>query len=429
MATNPVEFKTNDFFSNALGKEAQVVSANLYNQIEVITDIDAFFSLREQWNAINDESQNGNIFVSWEWLYTWWETYKNQSNRNLYILKCISSDNELLGIAPFQLVFNPKKYFPCSRQLILIGTGETDGSHVFGEYMDLVIKKGHETSVLNSFSSHLQQHKDLWDGATFNQQLAGSHLLSLFQNVTQSTPEIHQRCLLADKRIELNVKESGFRTYIELPETYKAYLMGLQKKMRNNITRTFTRLEKEQAYTIERVTTDSEINAQIDGSPSAIEILSNLNLTRRGDLEKHSVFSSPNFVLFHSRVLKRLMPLDKAVLRVLKFKGEPVAALYSFKDKDTLHAYQSGFETEMGHRYSLLTTMLTQEISHSIDDNELKRFNFMYSDEEATYKRRYSGTTETMYDISYNHIGLKYLVYRLIHGRLKEAVKKLMNVK
>jgi len=71
MATNPVEFKTNDFFSNALGKEAQVVSANLYNQIEVVTDIDAFFSLREQWNAINDESQNGNIFVSWEWLYTW----------------------------------------------------------------------------------------------------------------------------------------------------------------------------------------------------------------------------------------------------------------------------------------------------------------------------------------------------------------------
>ena len=94
--------------------------------------------------------------------------------------------------------------------------------------------------------------------------------------------------------------------------------------------------------------------------------------------------------------------MNKVSLRVLRFGKEPVAALYSFIDGDTVHAYQSGFETENGHRYSLLTTMLTQEISNSIENPDISRFNFMYSDDEDTYKKRYSGTTEKMYDISYD---------------------------
>ena len=433
MAVNPIELTNNNVLDKSPNSESFAVPLNLYNQIEVISNNDDFFSLREQWNEINEHSLNGNIFISWEWLYTWWETYQNQSNRSLYILKCTNSDNELLGIAPFQIINNPKKYFPCSRQLILIGTGETDGSHVFGEYMDLIIKKGHETSVVNALSNYLEQHKNLWDGARFNQQLVGSHLKSLFQkeHVIRSGGQdfgaIKQH-LLPNQAIELNIKENGFRTYIDLPETYKEYLMSLQKKMRNNITRTFTRLETEQTFSIDLVTTDSEVSAQMAGKPSAIEILANLNRTRRGNMEKNSVFSQQNFELFHARLLKRLFPLNKVSLRILRFGDEPVAALYSFIDRDTVHAYQSGFETENGHRYSLLTTMLTQEISSSIDNPEIKRFNFMYSDQEGTYKKRYSGTTEKMYDISYDNIGVKFSIYNFIHGPLKTVVKKKLKI-
>lgn len=425
MATNSIELHKSHILDDVVvDYQESEVAINPYNRIEVITEIDDFLALREPWTNINDESVKGSVFNSWEWMYTWWETYKNQGNRSLYILSCTNIHNELLGIAPFQIINNPKKYFPCSRQLILLASGETDGSHVFGEYTDLVIKKGHETAVISALTDFLSLHSGLWDGVKFHQQLMGSHLSKLFESPINNSSKY-----LGKNRIKKEIVEDGFRTIIDLPKTYKEYLMSLRKKMRNNITRTFSRLESEQNdYSIISITTESEIKAQMEGKDSAIQTVAKLNRTRRGNMDKNSVFEQKNFELFHERLLKRLLPLNKISLRFLKFGNEPVAALYSYIDRDTVHAYQSGFETENGHRYSLLTTMLTQEISNSIDNEQINRFNFMYSDEESTYKRRYSGNTEKMYNISYDKECLKFSVYKFIHGPIKEIVKKLLKV-
>jgi CelD/BcsL family acetyltransferase involved in cellulose biosynthesis len=374
--------------------------------VQLITTEDEFLALRSQWNALNDHSEKSQFFVSWEWLFTWWQTYKSDSIRQLYIL-CCYENNILIGIAPFQIVNNPRHYFPCSRQLVMLGTGETDGSYVFGEYMDLIIKPYNESLVLEAFSDYLIQNKALWDGAKFHELLHNSHLSKLFQRNA--------------KVIEKKVSSNGFRTFIELPESYKDYLMSLRKKMRNNITRTFKRLNNEQEFTIDRITDVAEID-------EAIEIIADLNRSRRKNLEKDSVFAQKNFVEFHKLVCQRLLPLNKVIICIIRFKGEPVAALYSYIDGDTVHAYQSGFEEKNGHRYSLLTTMLTHEIEESIKNKDITRFNFMYSDEEATYKKRYSGTTEKMYKLSYDKCGFKFSLYKIIHGPIKNTVKKILKI-
>lgn len=377
--------------------------------VKIVATLEGFYALREEWNAINDNSPKGTVFISWEWLYTWWEVYQNDCNRELYILTYHDDNNNLLGIAPFQIINNPKRYFPCSRQLILLGTGETDGSFVFGEYMDLIIQPNYESKVIRAFSDFLFTQLSLWDGAKFHELLDESYLSRLFKNHSETVVK--------------TVTAKGFRTYIELPETYKDYLMSLRKKMRNNITRTFTRLSNEQEYCIDTV-------YDVSDAEEAIALLAELNRFRRGDMGKGSAFEQANFETFHKKVVKRLLPLNKVSLRILRFENqpEPVAALYSFVDKDIIHPYQSGFETESGHRYSLLTMMLTQEISNSIEDPLLKRFNFMYSDEENTYKHRYSGTTETMYHLSYDKTGVKYTIYRFIHGPIKSWVKKILKI-
>ena len=389
--------------------QAEESSTALSNRISVITKTDEFFALREQWNAINQSSPKGTIFVTWEWLYTWWETYRKDSNRQLYILTCTNNRNQIIGIAPFQIINNPKKYFPCSRQLILLGTGETDGSYVFGEYMDLVIQFGQEQRVIDCFSSFLSKNNASWEGMKFHELLENSYLSRLFsKQISESTFEI--------TRV---IKDKGFRTYIDLPGTYKDYLMGLRKKMRNNITRTFSRLEEEKDYTIDTITDVDKVN-------ESIEILADLNRSRRGEIKKYSVFEQENFIKFHRRVIKRLLPKNQISLKILRFGDSPVAALYSFIDGDTIHPYQSGFETENGHRYSLLTTMLTKEIESSINNPELTKFNFMYSEEESTYKKRYSGTTEIMYSLSFDKTGFRFSLYQWIHGSLKQWVKKLL---
>ena len=381
------------------------------SNVSIVTTDDEFYALQDRWCHLNNSSSKGNIFTSWEWLHLWWDVYKNDGNRQLYILKYTDDKGELTGLAPFQIINHPKKYFPCSKQLIMLGTGETDGSTIFGEYMDLLILPGFESVVIDSFSHFLSQSNSLWDGMKFHEILAGSHLQNLF---VENNPS---------KYIQ-KIEAYGFRTIISLPETYQEYLMSLKKKMRNNITRTFSRLQSEQEYTINEI-----INA--DECADAIATLADLNRTRRGDLEKNSAFDYATFEKFHSELSKRLLiksnSSQSVALRILNFKNEPVAALYSFIDGDTIHAYQSGFEKEAGHRYSLLTTMLTQEISNSINNKTLKYFNFMFSDDESTYKRRYSSETETMYKISYDKPNMKFKLYAIIHGPIKERVKKLLN--
>ena len=120
------------------------------------------------------------------------------------------------------------------------------------------------------------------------------------------------------------------------------------------------------------------------------------------------------------------MPLNKVEIRVLRIKDEPVAALYSLIDKGILHAYQCGFEAELGHRYALQTMMISQEISHCIDNPELDHFNFMFSEDENSYKLSYTAYTETMYDLEFFPNNRRTQLHQYVHGPIKQKVKSLL---
>lgn len=378
---------------------------NSKSEITCLTTTDEFRAIHAEWNELNELSKTGTIFSSWEWLFTWWEIYQNDALRELYIL-CYRENGKLHGIAPFQILNYPKKQFPCSKQLILLGTGETDGGLVLTEYLDLLATPGKESEVINGFSNALMQSQQHWQGALFKQQVENSLLGSLFEG---------QR-LSVDSKITTN----GFRTLIDLPETYKDYLMSLRKKKRNNITRMLTRLESEQDFAIDSIRTGLDIDI-------AMTELADLNRERRGQLEQPSAFHQANFEAFHRAVVKRLLPLNKVELRLLRINGKAVAGLYSLIDGDTMHAYQSGFEAELGHRYALLTMMITSEISNCIENPDLKRFNFMYSADENSYKLRYSAYTEPMRDISYFPRNMRTKLHNLVHGPIKQKVKNLLH--
>jgi len=372
-------------------------------EVICITTTDEFQAIQTEWNDLNNRSEKGTVFSSWEWLFTWWEIYQSDASRELYIL-IYRENGKLQGIAPFQILNHPKKQFPCSKQLILLGTGETDGALVLTEYLDLIIAPGKEAEVINAFSNTLIQAQRHWQGALFKQLIADSHLSALFASQGLS--------------MDTKVLPNGFRTLIDLPGTYKEYLMSLRKKKRNNITRMLTRLESEQVFAIDSIRSGLDID-------TAITELADLNRDRRGQLEQPSAFHQPNFEAFHRLVVKRLLPLNKVELRILRINSKAVAGLYSLIDGDTMHAYQSGFEAELGHRYSLLTMIITSEISNCIDHPDLKRFNFMFSADENSYKLRYSAYTEPMQDISFFPRNTRTKIHNFVHGPFKQKVKKL----
>lgn len=40
-----------------------------------ITSIESFKKIKNDWNNLLEKSREPHPFISWEWQYTWWETY------------------------------------------------------------------------------------------------------------------------------------------------------------------------------------------------------------------------------------------------------------------------------------------------------------------------------------------------------------------
>jgi len=65
-------------------------------KIEIVDTIDGFISLEEAWDLLYEDNSNVTVFLSWDWMYTWWEVYHNSISSQLFIL-CAYENNELIG--------------------------------------------------------------------------------------------------------------------------------------------------------------------------------------------------------------------------------------------------------------------------------------------------------------------------------------------
>ncbi|MBI1735028.1 MAG: glycosyl transferase family 1, partial [Candidatus Rokubacteria bacterium] len=66
--------------------------------VEPITTVEEFRVLRDAWNALLAQSRADCVFLTWEWLFTWWKYFS--PGRELAIL-AVRDGAELVALAPF----------------------------------------------------------------------------------------------------------------------------------------------------------------------------------------------------------------------------------------------------------------------------------------------------------------------------------------
>lgn len=66
-------------------------------KIERVEDDTDFMDLKDDWNRLVDISAAPEITITWEWLYTWWEVFKQK--RQLWLL-VVREDAQITGIIP-----------------------------------------------------------------------------------------------------------------------------------------------------------------------------------------------------------------------------------------------------------------------------------------------------------------------------------------
>src|SRR5271169_6063952 len=94
---------------------------------------------RAVWNGLLNQSTANTIFLTWEWLFSWGESYLI-AGRSLFIVM-VYRDDELVGIAPWYIQ-HLRRGVLTIKQIQFLGAPDA-GS----DYLDVIIKKGQEQKV------------------------------------------------------------------------------------------------------------------------------------------------------------------------------------------------------------------------------------------------------------------------------------------
>lgn len=371
-------------------EQETAVDSSVTLDTRLVTTLDSFLDLKDEWNRLYEKSDVATVFSSWEWMYTWWEVYQDQCQRKLYIL-CFYKNNKLVGIAPFQIdKFYPQAFIQ-GRTLRFIGLGDLRDDRIVSQYLDILAISDYEDEVVTAVSNYLVAHKRDWDFADLEYLLEDALVLKCFSSGCHGIT--HEQT------------EYGVRFTVPQMENFDDYLAAMGKRWRKMYTKKDRLLKRDGNV-------DITITDTVESIDRSFQQLSEMHYSRWKDRVDHCIFESQHFNSFHKKVLKRLLPEKKAFIKTLSLNGEALASYYFFTDKGQIHYYQSGFHSKYANKYSPLFLLVCKEVEQSIENKQL--FDFMYTDSADSYKHsQYNAQAEKMYRLRWTSSPIRMFVFKI----------------
>jgi len=275
-------------------------------------------ALRPEWNALLAASRSPSIFLTWEWLQSWWEAF---GDRARLLVLAARSQGRLVAIAPFSVrtgMFGMRR-----ARFLGDGTGDSDN-------LDFICGAGWESSIVEAAVSHLDAHRGLWDLLELNTIRAESPTVTAVESAAQQHGwRIH--------RVELP------HLSIRLPRTWEEFLPRLSKKMQEAVPARRRILEKRYRAQVKRCASAEEL-------PRFLAELFRLHALRWKSLKQAGAFT-PARQYFYERMADRLLANGWLDFRLLELDGVPVAAQFGFCYGGVYSYLQSGFDPAYA-RYS-----------------------------------------------------------------------------
>ena len=318
---------------------------------------DGFDSLASDWNSLLKKSPSNTIFLTREWLSTWWRLL---GHGELWILAFYERcSDELVGIAPLYRFRNTEGPDAGCYQFSLVGCLEV------ADYLDMIIARGWERPVYDRLLCWLQSaDAPMWE------------LLDLC-----NLPEISTSWqLLPDRFAQAGLAVKTFQEDVaplfQLPSRYEYYLSEVvDKKQRHEIRRKQRRAERAAEIGFHIVGREACLEADVDDFVA---------LQRASDPDK-ARFMTAEMHRFFAGLATKLMDLDMLRLCFLTVNDERAAALYAFEYDGSFMLYNSGYDPELYAELSPGWVLLGYCIQYAIACG-CHTFDFMQGDEEYKYR-------------------------------------------
>jgi len=322
-------------------------------KVKEIDDFSQFVALRDQWNQVLSKSEDNNIFLTWEWLSTWWRHFGK--GRKLRIL--LAQENETI-IAAAPLMLSSYSLFGLKlRKMEFLGAEHTD-------YRNFILTR-QKKECMRLFMNYLQGLD--WDFLEF-----------------RDIPEIHEPAAslrkLFYKGLLENERVSSTCYYIPLGPSINDFSKQISGDMRRNLRRRMKRLQENHTIIFER-------QDDVDSIDQGIKTFVNLHQKKWTSKGREGSFGEdPRFAGFLLDACKLLAEKRWVNLSLMKANDVPISAGLCFEYNKTLYYYHPGYDPAYA-KFGVGNLLLLHLIESAIQ-NRLTMFDFLHGTEP--YKRSWT---------------------------------------
>src|SRR5256712_6724982 len=282
-----------------------------YN-IQRIADPADFANLREEWNGLLAASQADCLFLTWEWLYTWW---KHLGGRRRLHLLLARDGRELAAIAP--LAQRP----PVLRRLLLFPALEFLGTGIVGsDYLDVIVRRGTEQEVCDALAM-------AWEGAPLALEFAyvqrESFSAALARQLGQRGWTMQDTSINVCPVIDL----AGHSWVSYLARLGSAHRYNLQRRLRNLHQRLDVRLDLGRTEAERR---------------EALQALVALHTPRWGERGGSEAFGSPRLLSFYDEASQLALRRGWLPPLFLRPDGDPATGLPGHRERPHIQFFHTG---------------------------------------------------------------------------------------
>ena len=326
---------------------------------------DDFFNGKEQWSNLLNSSDANKLFLSWDWVFNWWDIWGKKPNTQLYIVT-VTANNELVGLAPLYINNTKivKKLINVVR-LEILGSSYRSDEGIRSEYLEFIVKKGIESEVNNILFDYIY-NQNIWDEMILSNLVQSGETCKTNQQFVNKSEAYYRIDLVED-------------TYtIDTTHSFKDYISGLGKNTRLKLINRRNQLAKHGNISVEKISTHDIGNF--------IKTLNELHYQRW----KQTCFdeSQSKFIL---SIFNALGHKQITSCSLLKIDDRPISAMANITVDGTVYNLQMGFREGFDKKISLGTLHIGYAIEDSFNNNEIKSFDLLAgAGKNSNYKERIS---------------------------------------
>jgi len=317
-------------------------------RIHCITGEEDFLALHDVWNRLLEESGSNNIFLTYEWVSTWWGIFRDK--KKLLVLLLYDGD-DLIGIVP---LFRTRSFF---RKIAIIGSDLAD-------YQDFIILRKRQECMAAIFQ-FLYEQMTQWDMLELAHvpETSPNHEFFLYE----STNPVN--CFRYEKQ--------NVAPFLPINDSsWDEYFGGLKNHFRRNLRRRVRQLE-EIGYRVQQCEADDEIEKSL----AALFEFKVKQFKRKNSV---NFLQCQRVKQFYMEIAKELCHKGWLNCTYLEIGDAIAAAQLSFIYDNKCYAYLTAFDHDHYPNYAVGRVLHLHLLKQCFADH-LQEFDFLLGGEQYKF--------------------------------------------